>query len=478
MTYNHKITPYKHQSDAFESSWKEEQFALLMEMGTGKTKVAIDTIGRLALNGLIRGALVLAPKGVYMNWVRKEIPEHLTPDLEKSTRVTAWKGGKSVAQKKEIDRMMGSDLPLDILVMNIEALSSGDRAFDLADDFLRSRNCIMVVDESTTIKNHSANRTKAVLALGKRARYRRIMTGMPVTRSPLDIFSQFDFLRPGLLGFTSYWAFRARYAIVETKHFGQRSIKVVTGYQNEADLQSRILPHSFRVLKEDCLDLPPKVYQLRSVEMTSEQKRIYQSVLENATAQLSEKDHVTATEVITQLLRLHQIVCGHVVDENGVTHDLPENRTAALREIIAELTGQAIIWCSYRHNIPNVIKALEEYGGSVQYHGGVSDSDRGEAIRKFQSGEARFFVGTPHTGGHGLTLTNASAVIYYSNTHNLELRAQSEDRAHRIGQKAVSVSYTDLVCEGTVDEKILQSLRNKIDIATAVTGDGYKEWLI
>lgn len=477
MPYTHKIPPYKHQSDALETSWNKDQFALLMEMGTGKTKVAIDTICRLYLDGKIKGALIIAPKGVYMNWVNKELPQHLSPDVEK-VLVVPWSGAKTRKQREELDKIRKPGDRLNIFVMNVEALSSGHDAINLAWDFLEAMECIMVVDESTTIKNHSAKRTKAVLNLGRRAKYRRIMTGMPVTRSPLDIYSQFEFLRPGLLGFSSFYTFRSRYAIVDIKHFGPRSVKVVTGYQNETDLQSRILPHSFRVLKDDCLDLPPKVYSSRIVELTSEQKRIYQSILENATAELETKDHVTATEVIVQLLRLHQVICGHVVDESGVTHDLPENRTKALCEIIEESEGSMIIWCSYRHDIKKVIKAIEPYGGAVEYHGGVDEEGRAMAIRKFQDGEARFFVATQHTGGYGLTLTTARNVVYYSNTHNLELRAQSEDRAHRIGQKASSVLYTDLLCEGTVDEKIIQSLRNKIDLATAVTGDKYKEWLI
>lgn len=484
MTYTHKVTPYQHQVDAFELSWSRDQFALLMEMGTGKTKVAIDTIGRLALGGQISGALILAPKGVYMNWVNKEIPEHLTPDLVGITVTTSWRGGKSVGQKRDLENLITRKnrhgIKLDFLVMNIEALSSGERALRVAEAFLRSQPCMMIIDESTVIKNTKAGRTKAALYLGKLAKYRRIMTGMPVTRSPLDIFSQFEFLKPQLLGIKSYWSFRSRYAIVEKKYFGDRTVDVITGYQNVDDLQKRIAPHSFRVLKEDCLDLPPKVYLQRAVELTKEQERVYAEILENATTQLSNQAYVTATEVITQMLRLHQIVCGFVVDEQRVLHDLPENRTEALLSTLEEAEGSAIIWCSYRHNCAKVVEAISKSGlGSVvQYHGGTSDADRQSAVTKFQSGAAKYFVGTPATGGYGLTLTAASAVVYYSNTHNLELRAQSEDRPHRIGQTARCVTYTDLVADDTVDAKILKSLRNKIDIATAVTGDRYKEWLL
>jgi SNF2 family DNA or RNA helicase len=476
--YVHKVKPFAHQEEALNLSWDKEAFALLMEMGTGKTKVAIDTIGKLFLDKQITAAVIIAPKGVYMNWVNKELPQHLTPELVGRTIVVPWKGGRSVSQRDALSRVLDWKQGLSILVVNVEAFSTGDKAIDMVESFLRKHRCILVLDESTTIKNHKSKRAKALLYLSKFAAYRRILTGMPVTRSPLDIFAQFEFLRAGLLGFGSFWTFKSRYAIEEDRYFGERRVKVITGYQNEADLQKRITPYSYRVLKEDCLDLPPKLYQARSVELTPEQRRVYDDILENATSQLNEKDHVTATEVITQLLRLHQVVCGHVLDENRVVHDLPENRTKALVEVLSETDSQAIIWCSYRHDVQKVIKAISELGKSVQYHGGVDTEERAQAILDFQEGRARFFVGTPHTGGHGITLTNASVVIYYSNTHNLELRAQSEDRAHRIGQKANAVTYVDLVSEGTVDEKILKSLRNKINIASAIVGDGYREWLI
>jgi SNF2 family DNA or RNA helicase len=477
MPYTPRTPPYAHQQRALDLSWDREQFALLMEMGTGKTKVALDTIGMLADARAVRGAVVVAPKGVYMNWVNKEVPQHLPPEVGAWT--FAWSGGRTARQRNQLEMLLDRSHPrFPILVMNTEALSTGDRAMGLVEQFLRGRDCIMVVDESTTIKSPSASRTKAAIRLGKHARFRRILTGMPVTKSPLDVYSQFEFLRPGLLGFRSYYAFRARYALMEMKHFGPRSINVVTGYQNEADLQQRLAPHSFRVLKEDCLDLPPKVYTSRSVELTPEQRRVYDSVLEDATAKLGSGDHVTATEVITQLLRLHQVSCGHVVDENGVCHQLPENRTAEMLAAVEESRGgPMIVWSAYRADIPRIVAALRPHGPVAQYHGGTPDDERAMSVQRFTDGSARFFVGTPNTGGFGLTLTNAANVVYYSNSHSLELRSQSEDRPHRIGQRK-SVTYVDLVAGGTVDEKIIASLRKKIDIASAVVGDGYRQWLV
>ena len=476
LVYTPKLPPYKHQQDALFASMHKEHFAILMEMGTGKTQVAISTIGVNAATGNIRGALVVAPKGVYMNWVRKEIPAHLDPSMK--VRVVAWRGGKSRENKDEIAWLMGDHEGFPILVMNIEALSGTERAIDLCEEFLRKYPSIMVVDESTKIKNHKAKRTKTVLWLGQLAKMRRILSGMPVTKSPLDVFSQFEFLKPGLLGHTSWWAFRSRYAIIEMKYFGSRTVKVITGYQNEDDLQRRIAPHSFRVLKEDCLDLPPKVYETREVELTEEQERIYAGVRDDATAILEGGSHVTATEVIVQLGRMHQVLCDHVTDELGVVHDVPTNRIQALLDIVEETDEPIVVWCSFKRSVPKIVEALKPYGGVVHYYGGTSDEDRKDAVAKFENGEARFFVGTPHTGGWGITLVRGAVAVYYSNAYDLELRMQSEDRIHRIGQEAAKVTYIDLVSPGTLDEKIIKALRAKINIASAVVGDSYREWLI
>ena len=211
---------------------------------------------------------------------------------------------------------------------------------------------------------------------------------------------------------------------------------------------------------------------------------------------------MSATAVITQILRLHQIVCGHVTDEDGKIHDIPSNRITELMEVLQESSGKVIIWARYRRDIEKIIEAIATakdseknliYGSraAVQYHGGLSDADRTEALYRFHGQkfvnnvrvdcpvkeQAKFFVGNAQTGGFGLTLTAATTVVYFSNDYDLEKRLQSEDRAHRSGQK-FSVTYVDLVAKGTVDDKIIQALRGKIDISTAIMGDAYKEWLV
>jgi SNF2 family DNA or RNA helicase len=181
-------------------------------------------------------------------------------------------------------------------------------------------------------------------------------------------------------------------------------------------------------------------------------------------------------------MRLHQIVCGHVKLDDGRVVELPNNRIKELMSIVEECDGKMIIWATYRHDIEAISKALKtEYGmNSVgTYYGDTDTEERQRVLAEFQKpdSELRFFVGNPVTGGYGLTLTQASVVVYYSNSFDLEKRLQSEDRAHRIGQTR-NVTYIDLIAVNTVDEKIVKALRNKIDIATQVLGEDIKKWLV
>jgi SNF2 family DNA or RNA helicase len=306
------------------------------------------------------------------------------------------------------------------------------------------------------------------------------MTGSPGPRSPLDFFSQFNFLRPGLIGSKNYIAFRAKYAVMEQRIFGGRSVQTVTGYRNLAELTENVKEHSFRVTKEECMDLPPKVYVTRTVELTDEQSKAYVAMREEAFAELEAGSFATATAVITQILRLHQIVCGHITNADGELVRLKSNRVQALLDVCDEIDGKTIVWARYREDIRAIAEALRDVYGDqsvVQYHGGVGMADREYAVNGFQdpSSPVKFFVANQSTGGYGITLTAASNVIYYSNDYDLEKRLQSEDRAHRSGQTK-SVLYVDLVSPNTVDDKILESLKNKKSIADLVTGDKVKEW--
>jgi SNF2 family DNA or RNA helicase len=356
---------------------------------------------------------------------------------------------------------------------------STDKGVKFASKFLNSHKVLMAIDESTTIKNQAAKRTKNIIDLGKFAKYRRIMTGSPITKNPLDLFSQCEFLDPWLLNFDSFYAFRNRYAKMKTMHLHGRSIQIVDVFQNLGELSDKVKGFSYRVLKEDCLDLPPKNFIKRHVALTPDQKRIYEQMKKEAMAILNGKVTTTMT-VLTQLMRLHQITCGHFTADDGSTQAVESNRLNELMSILEEIDGKAIIWANYQLSVGEIVqRIIKEYGKDsyVHYYGLTSQEDRQDNIRKFQNDpKCRFLIGTPQTGGYGITLTQANTVIYYSNGYDLEKRLQSEDRAHRIGQKK-TVTYIDLIAEDTVDEKIVKALREKINIASEVMGEDLKEWI-
>ncbi len=476
MNYKFKTKPYRHQLTALEKSWTKESYAYFMEMGTGKTKVLIDNMAMLYDKGAINGALIVAPKGVIGTWYNQEIPTHLPDHIENVS--VMWQSNISKKQKEKLNSLFETGEDLHILIMNVEAFST-DKGKSFAAQFLRSHKTLMAIDESTVIKNPKAKRTKNILALADLCKYRRIMTGSPVTKNPLDLYSQCNFLDPFLLNFHSYFAFRNRYAEMKTLHMHGRQIQVVNGFKNLSELSDKLKGFSYRVLKEDCLDLPEKVWTKRHITLTPEQSKVYKQMKEQALAILKGKQ-VTSVSALTQLMRLHQITCGHFVADDGSVQEIKNNRLSELMDVLEETEGKAIIWAHYQHDIKNIVKEIEKVhgpGSVVTYYGLTPQDERQDNIKKFQSNtDVRFLVGTPSTGGYGITLTQANTVIYYSNGYDLEKRLQSEDRAHRIGQKK-SVTYVDIMAEETVDEKIVKALRKKINIASEVMGEELKDWI-
>ena len=476
MNYKFKTKPYKHQMTALEKSWNKETYAYFMEMGTGKTKVLIDNMAMLYDRGKIDSALIIAPKGVVKTWYEQELPTHLPDHIENVS--VLWQSHITKTQQEKLESLFETETALHILVMNVEAFST-EKGMKFASKFLNSHNALMAIDESTTIKTPTAKRTKNIIGLGKNAKYKRIMTGSPVTKNPLDLYTQCEFLDPYLLDHASYYSFRNRYAVMKSMHVRGRTIQVVDAFQNLAELSDKLQGFSYRVLKEDCLDLPDKIFTKRHITLTGEQRKLYDQMKKTALATLNGKITSTVT-VLTQLMRLHQITCGHFTADDGSTQLVENNRVKELMNVLEETEGKGIIWANYQRDITQIIEAIvKEYGpGSVvDYYGLTPQDERQDNIRKFQSDhKCRFLVGTPATGGYGLTLTAANTVIYYSNGYDLEKRLQSEDRAHRIGQKK-SVTYVDLIAEDTVDEKITKALRRKINIASEVLGEELKDWI-
>ena len=477
--FKFKTKPYEHQLEALELSHDKDEYALFMEMGCGKSKVIIDNITYLYGLGNIYNVLIIAPKGVYDNWVSKEIPTHLPEHIEYN--IVKWQSNHTKGFLEKLETVHTLDYNLKILVMNIEALST-KKGVEFAFRFIQRNKTMFVIDESTTIKNPEAKRSQNCMRLGKYAHYRRILTGSPVTKSPLDLYSQCMFLNPALLGFSSYYSFRARYADLIDKVGNGRKYKIVTGYKNIDELNELLNKFSHRVLKKDCLDLPEKIYIKRNIEMTTEQQKAYKELQRFAVTLLKNQKTVTINHVITQIVRLHQIACGFTVTDDGVTTEIPSQRLPELSSILEETDGKVIIWANYRYDIQRIEKMLKETFGNNSvgtYYGGVDQEERERVIDEFQTPNSplRFFVGNTQTGGYGITLTAASTVIYYSNNYDLEKRLQSEDRAHRIGQTN-KVTYIDIVCERTVDEKIVKALRKKQSVANLVLGEeNITDWL-
>jgi SNF2 family DNA or RNA helicase len=419
----------------------------------------------------------VAPKGVYKNWADSEIPTHMVDHIDK--KVVVWQSLINEKQQKKLSTLFETGEDLHVLIMNVEALST-KKGIDFAKKFLSCHKALTAIDESTTIKNPSAKRTKNILTLSDLSKYRRILTGSPVTKSPLDLYTQCKFLDPWLLGEQSYYSFRVRYAMMRTANFNGRSVQIVVGYRNLSELTEKIKPFSYRCLKDDCLDLPDKTYMKRIVQLTDEQDKIYKQMKQQALATLNGK-MLTTKNVVTQLMRLQQITSGHFTSDDGEIQIVKNNRIKELTNILDEISGKVVIWAHWRYDIKTIVEHLKkEYGDNsvVTYYGNTSDEDRQKAIREIQNpnSKVRFIVGTPQTAGFGITLTGASTMIYYSNGYDLEKRQQSEARIDRIGQTK-NMTYIDIICEKTVDERIVKALRRKVNIATEIMGEELKEWI-
>ena len=493
-----KTKPLAHQLEAFTVSKDKKAFALLCEQGTGKSKMAIDKTAYLYGKGQVDAFLIIAPNGVHRNWILNEVPKHM-PDY--TAAVSAWYASSmKVGERMAFDKLYEPGHFLRVLAVNIEAVST-EKGRKVVEKFLRTFNVHMLVDESSKIKHYSTQRTKHLIKLGKLAKFKTISTGTPVTQSPLDIFSQFLFLDEHILHTSSFYAFKARYAeLLDESSPILRHIKQRTGgrhtpqivatdregrplYKNLDELQRLIEPYSFRVLKKDCLDLPDKIYIRRYFELDTVQKKLYKDIKDNLRIEFAD-GNFEAMNKLTAVLRLQQVACGIMPLSGGETAPIfteadKNPRIEVLKELLEEISGKAIIWARFKMDIEQISKALEkEYPGqSVLYYGEISGEDRSAAVKRFQEDpNVRFFVGTQAAGGTGLTLTEASTVVYYSNTFSLEDRLQSEDRAHRIGQKN-NVTYYDIEAVDSVDNRIISALRLKKDVANMITKDPIGDWI-
>lgn len=519
--YAYKTKPYDHQKKAFEISRDLEFFAYLMEQGTGKSKVLIDVSAWLYGKGKINGMIVACPNGVVYNWANNELPTHMPDHVDYHAAV--WRASPRKADKEALDMLWsaGAEGKFCILIINYEAFV-GSKAKTFVRKFLNAFDVMFALDESHKIKTAGAQRTKSIRALGKYSRYRRILTGTSITSGPLNLFTQYSFLDNYIFPQSTMTAFRATYAEVVQRENRIASRKKghpvyydeIIGYRNIDQLVECIAPHSFRVKKSECLDLPDKIYEVRYVELTSTQKRMYEEMRRDAVAAIrghEPRPNMTEEELLLWLLtddegkiiaanggvkqlRMQQILGGYApVGPKGEVQALDKTnpRISALIDVLEEAPGKVIIWARFRAEIAAIAEAIEkEYGADSfdQFHGGVDPEARNDVVARFQGKRAiidpkthvrtgweevpeaeqiRFFVGQPNAGGIGITLTEATTVVYFSNSYDYEIRAQSEDRAHRIGQNE-HVTYIDIQAMGTIDQKIMGVLKERHETAEAI----------
>lgn len=475
--------PYKHQVEVFEESRGKKAFGVLWEQGTGKTKLAIDTLAWLYSYGHVDALLVVAPNGVHNNWLSDELPRHLHESVPFTGMSYQSAKAQSVKSKSQFERTVNSK-DLAVLAMSYDAFIT-DYGKATAKRFLLQRKCLYTLDESQRIKNPSAIRTKTILASAKYAPFRRILTGTPIAQGPFDIYTQMKFLDEHFWlphGFSSFAVFKQYFGVFQQMRNPTTSalFDCCVGYRNLPVLARIIKEASSRVLKSEVLDLPPKVYTKRYFEMETTQAQLYEQMRQDFLVLLQNGHEVTAALAIVRLTRLQQITCGYVPceTENGDIEMLPLGKTnprlACLLDVLEDVPHQAIIFARYRHDIDLI---TEKLGNTcVRYDGKVSADNREIAIQQFKAGEAKWIVANPAAMSEGRTLTEAKTIVYYNNSFKLTERLQSEDRAHRIGQDQ-SVSYIDIVCAGTIDEHITESLVTKNEIACQLTGDAIRKWL-
>jgi SNF2 family DNA or RNA helicase len=435
-------------------------------MGAGKTRAILHNVEQLYHENLVDLLIVIAPNGVHPGWITRQAKQWLTVDFEG----LIW----SSKHNNKNFRLRTSDVlahkGLKIIAMNVEALSTrGSGASKLLISAINrcQFGAFLVVDESTTIKSPKANRSKEIAMISWKTKYRRILTGTPSTESPFDLWMQFEVMKKNFWG-RGFYMFRQRYGEFITRRFGTRAFEEVVGYRNIDELKEMIAPYSSEVIKSECLDLPPKTYTVVEVELTREQKTHYKQMLNYYTTVVANEEVVTDTP-LARLQKLHQIVTGHIITEEGEPLKIPHNRMTALKQTLDTLTCKAIIFCQYVQPIKEIMDELGDK--AVEYSGRTSHDDRQHAIERFQHDDAISYIviSLQSSGAYGLDLYAAGAVIYYCNGYSLERRMQSEDRAHRPGQEHDCVSYIDLVTPGTVDEQVQQSLAQKIDVASQIT---------
>lgn len=471
--YPFKTKPRDHQMRCLNKWYGHTGFACFMDRGTGKTKTTIDMAAALRMEGKIDSLIIVCKLSGRRNW-EDEWVEH--------SPIPASFHFPSTTNKKAFYEWMMTPHDMKVMVVGIESLSAGGMAAMMREFASSHAKVMMVIDEAHMISNHKAKRSIECIKMRNLTAYRAILTGTPISTGPLNLYAQFEFLDPDIIGIGDFYAFRNQYAVMGG-YRDKRSGKPmqVVGYKNVDELTRTVAPYTFECRKSDVLDLPPKVFKKSYVTLTKEQRALYDKVKKEGMYEWCGKE-ITCDNVLSVALRLHQIAGGYittyteVVGPNGkikrvpVTNEIvPWHKNPKILDMLdyAADNKPMIIWCAYRAEIEACVKALREtYPDRVvrEIHGGVSEDDRNKAKDDFQSGKCTYLVGNTTTGGASLTLTACEIMYYYNNTEKMIDREQSEDRAHRDGLKH-SVLYVDCVAEKTIDETIIKSLQAKVNLS-------------
>ncbi len=453
--FTFKTKPYRHQLIAWDRLRNSDgRHGLLMEMGTGKTKVVIDWLAWRVYTKENPGiVLFIAPNSL----LEKEVDEFAKHwDMSNAYYFAQVLRGSKERKKRIIEAMRHID-GCRVLIAGYETVRT------LEKELLELRPETIILDESTRCKNARAQQSKTIHKLGALAKYRVIMTGTPITQSPVDIYSQYKFLRPQIFG-TSFLAFRARYCVMGG--FQQRQIMA---YNNLGDLSAKVFSCATRFTKDECLDLPDKIRKVYRYDLSTEQRKTYDELKTDLCTEIQGKT-VIAAHVLTRMLRFQQIASGFLDIEGKKTIFKENPKLALLQDIIEEnKIDKCIIWCRYLHEI----SLLENYftGEGWQTYclqGSVDGKDRLPMIQKFNSDKTKaVFIGQIRTGGLGIDLVGCDKVFYFSNSWSLEDRLQSEDRTHRIGQTR-KVLYFDLIGKNTIEETVHKCLSAKQNLADII----------
>lgn len=503
--YVFKTPPLKHQDDELGKSTEFEYAGYFWEPGLGKTYLILNQVAFLYQRGLVDTLFVVAPNGVHLNWASDEMPKHLPDEVLKRTKTLVYHSSKAANKSaiKEREALLNYQ-GLSVLLVAYEATITDTFKTYMRRFFAKRKSVFMCLDESHRIKGRNAQVKKTLVAMGCHAKYRRILTGTPVEVPP-DVFSQLRFLKQSYWkerGFDTSVEFDAYFCEFEEKNFIKRgkggaiifgkdgrpernifqAIKTDESgkkiFKNIDQLQKMVAESCSRLTLEDAgIHLPPITYTKRYYDMFPEQRRMYQELQAEFRTEFEDGMEVDAEAAITRLLRLQQIICGYVGTGPGepirrIDEDKNPRLDLAL-EVLEDLPHQALIFCRFTEDINQLCNALE--GQCVRYDGQVDNDGRALAKRRFQGGDVKFMI-LSEAGAEGLTLIGAKTTIFYSNHFKMVKRIQSESRNYRIGQKD-PIQVIDLVCNGTVDNRIIDALRGKKEVADLLVGDKMRAWL-